>query len=83
MEFFIKSTGIVRNIDELGRLVIPKEMRKKMGIGESSPVEIYVENERIIVTKYQDSCLFCGSGSDLFDFKGKRVCKACIEEIKA
>ena len=79
----MKSTGIVRNIDELGRLVIPKEMRKKMGIGESSPVEIYVEDERIIVTKYQDSCLFCGGGSDLCDFKGKRICKSCIQEIKA
>ena len=59
----MKSTGIVRNIDELGRLVIPKEMRKKMGIGESSPVEIFVEDDKIIVTKYQDSCIFCGGGS--------------------
>ena len=78
----MKSTGIVRNIDELGRLVIPKEMRKKMGIGESSPVEIFVENDRIIVTKYQDSCIFCGAGSELRDFKGKRVCLKCSEEIR-
>ncbi len=79
----MKSTGIVRNIDELGRLVIPKEMRKKMGIGESSPVEIFVEDDRIIVTKYQDSCIFCGSSSELRNFKGKRVCLSCAEEIKA
>ena len=79
----MKSTGIVRNIDELGRLVIPKEMRKKMGIGESSPVEIFVENDRIIVTKYQDTCIFCGSGANLSDFKGKRVCGSCVAEIKA
>ena len=79
----MKSTGIVRNIDELGRLVIPKEMRKKMGIGESSPVEIFVENDRIIVSKYQDSCIFCGGDSNLGNFKGKRVCAACIEEMKA
>ena len=78
----MKSTGIVRNIDELGRLVIPKEMRKKMGIGESSPVEIFVESDRIIVTKYQDSCIFCGKDSALSDFKGKRVCADCIREIK-
>ncbi len=78
----MKSTGIVRNIDDLGRLVIPKEMRKKMGIGESSPVEIFVENDRIIVTKYQDSCIFCGSSSELRNFKGKRVCLACVEEMK-
>ncbi len=78
----MKSTGIVRNIDELGRLVIPKEMRKKMGIGESSPVEIFVEDDRIIVTKYQDSCIFCGSDSELRNFKGKRVCLKCSEEIK-
>ena len=79
----MKSTGIVRNIDELGRLVIPKEMRKKMGIGESSPVEIFVEDDKIIVTKYQDSCLFCGADSELLSFKGKRVCKTCAQEIKA
>ena len=79
----MKSTGIVRNIDELGRLVIPKEMRKKMGIGESSPVEIFVENDRIIVSKYQDSCIFCGGSSELSDFKGKRVCAECAREIKA
>ena len=79
----MKSTGIVRNIDELGRLVIPKEMRKKMGIGESSPVEIFVEDDRIIVTKYQDSCIFCGGGSELRNFKGKRICLDCAAEIKA
>lgn len=79
----MKSTGIVRNIDELGRLVIPKEMRKKMGIGESSPVEIFVEDDRIIVTKYQDSCIFCGGGTELQSFKGKRICLSCIEEMKA
>ena len=78
----MKSTGIVRNIDELGRIVVPKEMRKKMDIANSDPVEIYVEGDKIILTKYQPSCTFCGSEDGVVEFKGKKICSACIEEIK-
>ena len=78
----MKSTGIVRNVDELGRIVIPKEMRKKMDIKSSDPIEIYVEGDKIILTKYQLSCLFCGTSSDLVNYKEKNVCKNCIEELK-
>ena len=79
----MKSTGIVRNVDELGRIVIPKEMRKKMGISNSDPVEIYVESDKIILTKYAPSCHFCSSDVEISEFKGKKICKACLEEIKA
>lgn len=78
----MKSTGIVRNVDELGRIVIPKEMRKKMDIANSDPVEIYVEGNKIILTKYQPACNFCASEGEMFSFKGKKICAGCLNEIK-
>lgn len=78
----MKSTGIVRNIDELGRIVIPKEMRKKMDIASSDPVEIYVEKDKIILTKYCPNCSFCGSESRVSEFKGKKICQDCLDELK-
>ncbi len=77
----MKSTGIVRNIDELGRVVVPKELRRKLGIANSDPVEIFAEGERIIIMKYHPACHFCGSIDENVDFKGKLVCKNCIEEL--
>ena len=81
-ERMMKSTGIVRNVDELGRIVIPKEMRKKMDIANSDPVEIYVEGDKIILTKYHPCCNFCGNESDVIEFKGKKICQTCLNEIK-
>ena len=78
----MKATGIVRNVDELGRIVIPKEMRKKMYISNNDPVEIFVEDDRIILTKYQSSCTFCGGNIGISDFKGKRICADCLQQIK-
>ena len=57
-------------------------MRKKMGIASSDPVEIYVESDKIILTKYTPSCSFCASDIEISEFKGKKVCKACLDEIK-
>ena len=79
----MKSTGIVRNIDELGRIVVPKEMRDKLHIKNSDPVEFFTEGDKIIITKYHVSCIFCGGEGDLVDFKGKTICKKCLEEISA
>ncbi len=78
----MKSTGIVRNIDELGRIVIPKELRKKLGIENTDPVEIFAEGEKIIIMKYRPACHFCGSTNRIHDFKGKVVCSGCIEDMK-
>lgn len=77
----MKSTGIVRNIDELGRVVVPKELRKKLGIENTDPVEIYVEGEKIILTKYHPACHFCGSAENVIEFKSKMVCRECIDEL--
>ena len=77
----MKATGIIRNIDELGRIVIPKELRKKMDMKSSQPIEIYVDDDRIILTKYVPSCIFCDGSENVTLFKGKRVCAACVEEM--
>ena len=73
----MKATGIVRNIDELGRIVIPKEMRDKRGINCGDPIEIYVDGDKIILKKYENSCSICGSAEELKSFKGKNFCKNC------
>ena len=78
----MKSTGIVRNIDELGRVVVPKELRKKLGIANTDPVEIYVEEDRIILKKYIPVCHFCGGTEGLVEYKEKRICSSCITALK-
>ncbi len=79
----MKSTGIIRNIDELGRLVVPKEIRKKLGIDKNDPVEIYVEGDKILLTKYAPACHFCGGIEELTEFKGKKICASCISSLGA
>ncbi|OAB34158.1 AbrB family transcriptional regulator [Paenibacillus glacialis] len=76
----MKSTGIVRRVDELGRVVLPIELRRTMGIGEKDALEIYVDKERIILKKYEPACIFCENAEDTVNFKGKIVCKSCLEE---
>lgn len=78
----MKSTGIVRRLDELGRLVIPKELRKTLSIDVKDPLEIYVEGETIILKKYAPACIFCGEASNIINFKGKNICMNCIEALK-
>lgn len=78
----MKSTGIIRNVDELGRIVIPKEIRKKMNIGSADPIEIYVEGDKIILRKYENACAICGGSAELVEFKGKKICEECIAELK-
>ncbi|ABZ83532.1 transcriptional regulator, abrb family [Heliomicrobium modesticaldum Ice1] len=73
----MKSTGIVRKVDELGRVVIPIELRRTMGIDEKDPLEIYVDAEKIILKKYEPACIFCGSAIDVQNFRNKIVCKEC------
>ena len=77
----MKETGIIRHIDELGRIVIPKEMRRKMDIQNNDPVEIFVEGDHILLAKYVPSCIFCGSTEEVALFKDKRICKACRQEL--
>ena len=77
----MKSTGIVRKVDELGRIVIPKELRVNMGMDIGQPLEIFVDKDKIILQKYQAGCIFCGQIDNIVDFKGKTVCRNCIKSI--
>jgi len=81
-ENILKSTGIVRKVDELGRVVIPIELRRTLGIDIKDPIEIYVDGESIILKKYQPACIFCDSADNVTVFKGKNVCADCIKEIQ-
>ena len=74
----MKSTGIVRKVDELGRIVLPIEMRRTLDIAEKDTLEVYVEGDSIILRKYQDACVFCDSVRDLVNYKGRCVCPDCI-----
>ncbi|SDG77017.1 transcriptional pleiotropic regulator of transition state genes [Desulfosporosinus hippei DSM 8344] len=73
----MKSTGIVRKVDELGRIVLPIELRRTLGIDEKDALEIYVDQEKIILKKYEPACVFCGNASDIQLFHGKNVCREC------
>lgn len=77
----MKSTGIVRHIDELGRIVVPKEIRKKLGIANTDPVEIYVEDDKIILKKYLPVCHFCSGTDDIVEYMGKAICQSCIDNL--
>ncbi len=77
----MKSLGIVRKVDELGRIVLPKELRTKFEIAERDALEIYTDEDKIILKKYEPSCIFCGDAKDVFMFKGRNICPACSKEI--
>ena len=74
--------GIVRRVDELGRVVLPIELRRNMHIAEKDALEIYVDGANIILKKYEPDCIFCGNATDVTTFKGKNVCENCIKEMK-
>lgn len=78
----MKSTGIVRKVDDLGRIVLPKELRKVLNIDERDPLEIFVDGSYIMLQKYQPSCIFCGDADNVQSYKGKNICKACMDELK-
>lgn len=78
----MKSTGIVRKVDELGRVVIPIELRRNLDIDVKDALEIFVEGEQIVLKKYAPACIFCGQAKDVEPYKGKNICPACFEELR-
>lgn len=78
----MKSTGIVRPVDELGRIVLPIEIRKTLDINPKDSLEIFIDDSKIVLQKYQPACIFCNEVNDVIYFNGKRVCAACIERLK-
>lgn len=78
----MKSTGIVRKVDELGRIVLPIELRRTLNIAEKDSLEIYVDGTSIILKKYQPACIFCNDAKDIINFKGKNICSSCMLEMQ-
>ena len=79
----MKSTGMFRRVDELGRIVLPKELRTRLEIEEGDPLEIFLDGDHIVLQKYQPACVFCNNIDDIVYFNGKRVCSACVEKLKS
>lgn len=77
----MKSTGIVRPLDSLGRVVLPIELRRVLGLKPKDPVEIFVDGDYILLKKYQPSCVFCESMEDITVYNGKNVCAECADKI--
>ncbi len=77
------SLGIVRKVDELGRIVLPVEVRNRLGLASKDGVEIFVEKDRVILKKYMPCCIFCGDADNVTYFKDKLICRNCLESIKA
>ena len=78
----MKSTGIVRKVDELGRIVLPIELRRTLDIAEKDSLEIYVDGASIVLKKYQPACIFCDEAKDIVLFHGKNVCSKCIKSLR-
>ena len=78
----MKSTGIIRKVDELGRVVIPIEIRNKFDISEKDPIEIFVDGSSIVLKKYAPNCIFCGSTKNLMTYKDRLVCSKCAQKIQ-
>ena len=78
----MKSTGIVRKVDELGRIVLPIELRRTLDIDIKDSLEIYVDDSKIILKKYEPTCIFCGEGNNTINYSDKNICKDCLEKLK-
>ena len=77
----MKSTGIIRRVDELGRIVLPIELRRTLDIAERDELEIYMDNDRIVLQKFEPSCVFCASSYGLVNYRGKNVCQECAQNL--
>lgn len=77
----MKSTGIIRRVDELGRVVIPIEIRNQFNIVEKDPIEIYVDRSSIILKKFEPNCIFCGNTKNLIEYNDKLICEDCSKKI--
>ncbi|MCI8442464.1 MAG: AbrB/MazE/SpoVT family DNA-binding domain-containing protein [Provencibacterium sp.] len=77
----MKSTGIVRKVDELGRVVLPIELRRTLDINEKDSLEIFVDGNQIILQKYEPACILCQSNGEMVSFNGKNICRDCLSKL--
>lgn len=78
----MKTTGVVRKVDRLGRIVLPISIRKHFNIQIDDPMEIYIDGEQIVLRKYEPACIFCDNADNIILWNGKRICRSCVEKIK-
>lgn len=78
----MKNTVITKTIDDLGRIVLPKDIRKKLGMEIRSAVDVRVEDDKIIISKFHNECIFCGSKENLHEFRGKYICHDCLDQLE-
>lgn len=78
----MKSTGIVRKVDELGRIVIPIELRRTLDINIKDSLEIFVDGNYVVLKKYEPACIFCGNAKDVLNYKGKNICPDCMTDLQ-
>ena len=79
----MKSTGMIRKIDELGRILIPKELRSSMELDSKDALEMFVDGDRIVLQKYQPACIFCNNADNIIFFEGRRICASCLSKLKS
>jgi transcriptional pleiotropic regulator of transition state genes len=78
----MKSTGVIRKLDELGRIVLPRELRIKLDLNEKDPMEIFIDGSMIVLKKYETSCIFCGGEDTIVQLNDKLICKKCMKKLK-
>ena len=78
----MKSTGVVRKLDDLGRITLPIELRRNLDIAEKDALEVYVDGEQIILKKYEPACIFCGEAKNVVNYKGKNICRKCLSGLE-
>ena len=78
----MKATGIVRKVDELGRIVLPIELRRTLDIATQDEIEIFAVDDQIVLRKHEPCCVFCNSSQELVSFRNKNVCRECIRRIQ-
>lgn len=79
----MRATGILRKVDSLGRITLPMELRRTLDISEHDRLEIYLDEDRVILRKNEESCIFCGSNVQLLEYQDKYICRECIQALKA
>lgn len=79
----MKSTGVVRRIDDLGRIVLPIEIRKNLNIGNRDAVEIFIDEDKVILKKYEPACIFCDNADDVILYRNKLVCRECVDKLQS
>lgn len=78
----MKATGIVRKVDQLGRIVIPKEIRTSFEVNDQDPLEIFVDGRDIILRKYRPACIFCNEATDVIQVEGINICRSCLKKLQ-